>query len=303
MTGSLLKLLLAGMTVFYAFNSQAQELNATVSVAIDQVKAQATNPRIFETLETAAQDFLNNTKWTEDDFALEERIDCSVLINIDKINGATSFSASIQVSSSRPVYNSNYSTSVINHKDNDFQFNYVENSPIIFNQNQFRDNLSSVLAFYAYIILAMDYDTFSREGGTRYYRNAQQIAANAQNSGNSGWLSSESTRNRFWLVDNALQEAFEPLRSCYYEYHRNGLDQMYSKTEEGRAKILAALEGLMDIHRVQPLSFNVQIWFTAKFQELVNIFSEAPSSEQQKVVKLLSTLDPSNISKYQKITS
>ncbi|MGB0165800.1 MAG: DUF4835 family protein [Luteibaculum sp.] len=281
----------------------AQELNAVVQVSIDKVKANATNPRIFETLQKSAQEFLNSTRWTQDEYALEERIECSVLITIDKITSASSFEATIQISSNRPVYNSNYSSSLFNYRDADFDFEYVENAPIIFTENQHRDNLSSVLAFYAYYILAMDYDSFEREGGKPYYTIAQRIVANAQNSGKAGWNSSESTRNRFWMVDNSLQEAFEPLRQCIYEYHRMGLDKMYANEEEGRQAILDALKKLMDVHRVKPLSFNMQLFFTAKFQEIINIFSDAPMEQKNEVVNLVSTLDPSNITKYQKIKS
>ena len=300
MSGILTRISCLLLFVFVANKLVAQELNATVVVAFDKVKAQATNPRIFETLERSAQEFLNNTKWTNDNFELEERIACSFLITIDKIGG-NSYEASIQVSSNRPVFNSNYTSSLINHKDNEFTFDYVENSPIIYTQNQYRDNLSSVLAYYANIVLAMDYDSFSREGGKPYYVEAQRIVANAQNSGQKGWTSSGGTRNRFWLVDNALQEAFEPLRNCFYEYHRQGMDKMYVDPVEARKVILKSLESLRAIHSVEPLSFNVQLWFTAKYQEIVNIFKEATPEEKEKVLTLVSTLDPSNISNYQKI--
>ena len=279
---------------------KAQELNATVKVAFDKVKAQATNPRIFETLERSTQEFLNNTKWTQDNYELEERIDCSVLITIEKIDG-NNYEGSIQVSANRPVFNSGYTTSLLNHRDNEFTFSYVENAPIIFNQNQFRDNLSSVLAYYANIILAFDYDSFAREGGRPFLLEAQKIVANAQNSGQKGWSSSASIRNRFWLVDNALQEAFEPLRNCMYEYHRLGMDVMYTEPEKARKVIFESIQGLMAIHQVKPLSFNVQIFFTAKFNEIINIFSEADANMKEEIVKTLSTLDPSNIGNYQKI--
>ncbi|TXC76150.1 type IX secretion system protein PorD [Luteibaculum oceani] len=297
-TGFLLSIL--AFTLFLPHIAWGQELNATVQVTYERVKAQATNPRIFETLERTAQEFLNNTKWGGDDFQLEERIQCSFLFTIDKISGNT-YEGSIQVTSSRPVFNSNYSTTLLNHKDNDFTFSYTENAPIIFTPNQFKDNLSSVLAYYAYLVLAMDYDSFSREGGKAYFTLAQRVVANAQNAGFDGWRSSEGVRNRFWIVDNALQEAFKPIRDCVYEYHRQGLDQMYSNTEDARKTIIEALKKLERVHAVKPLSINMQIFFNAKSQEIINIFDASPAQEKESLLSLLGKLDPSNLSKYQKL--
>ena len=277
----------------------AQELNCQVVVVTNKI--QATNKRIFKTLETAIFEFMNSTRWTRDEFGLEERIDCSLQITIDKFTPPGNIEATIQVTASRPVYNASYKSSLLNFQDPQFAFNYVENAPIQFTPDQFRSNLASVLAFYAYYIIGLDYDSFGKLAGTPHFVEAQRVVTNAQNSGQPGWKSFEDTRNRFWMVDNILQKVFEPLREAMYVYHREGLDVMYSDIATGRKRILEALEKLEEVHQVKPLSFNVQLFFTAKWEELAGIFSEAPPDEKQAFVDLAKKLDPTHTSKYKEI--
>lgn len=282
--------------VLFGFYGQAQELNCQVSVRADKI--QATNKRIFETLETSVTEFLNNTKWGDTEFAIEEKISCSVLITIDDFALPGSIKATLQINASRPVYNSSFSTTIFNHQDRSFSFNYVENSPIVFTPNQFRSNIASVLAFYAYMILGYDADSFEKNGGDPYFAEAQAIVSNAQNAPQAGWKSFEDTRNRFWLIDNAIQKLFQPIRDCYYKYHRQGLDVMYSNTDVGRKNILEALDGLMAVHKARPLSFNMQIFFNTKQNEIISIFNEAPQAEKEKFVEIVSVLDPTRASNY-----
>ena len=278
----------------------AQELNCTVSVRADKI--QATNKRIFETLETAISDFLNNTKWSDVDFGDEEKINCSFLITVNEFALPGRMNATIQVTASRPVYNASISSTLLNHQDRSFSFNYQENSPIIFTPNQFQSNLSSVLAFYSYMILGYDADSFQQDGGSEYFGDAQRVVNNAQNASDGGWKSFEDTRNRFWLVDNTLQKLFQPLRDAYYQYHRLGMDVMHQNVDQGRAQILLALQNLEKVHKSKPLSFNMQIFFNTKQQELISIFKEAPQAEREKFAEIASKLDPTRASNYDEIT-
>ncbi|MBL7889991.1 MAG: DUF4835 family protein [Bacteroidia bacterium] len=279
--------------------SFAQELNCKVQVLSQQI--QGTDKRVFTTLQTAIFEFMNNKKWTNDQFKLDERIDCSILINVTERPSTDQFVATIQVQSRRPVYKSSYNSVLLNYNDNDFQFTYLENQPLEFNENQFTTNLTSVLGFYAYLIIGMDYDTFSMNGGTTYLQKAQNIVNQAQNTSETGWRAFESNKNRYWLINNMLDAPFINIRECMYNYHRKGLDEMVSNKEGGRANILEALESLRKVHQARPLSFAMQVFFNAKSDEIINIFSGAFSDEKSKVVTLLNDIDPTNSNKYQKI--
>lgn len=279
--------------------SVAQELNCKVQVLSQQV--QGTDKRVFTTLQTAIFEFMNNKKWTTDAFKLDERIDCSILINVTERPSTDVFIATIQVQSRRPVFKSSYNSVLLNYNDNDFQFTYLENQPLEFNENQFTSNLTSVLGFYAYMIIGMDYDTFSPSGGTNYLQKAQNVVNNAQSASEPGWRAFESNKNRYWLITNMLDAPFVNIRSCMYNYHRKGLDEMVTNKEGGRANILEALESLRKVHQARPLSFAMQVFFNAKSDEIINIFSGAFADEKSKVMTLLNDIDPTNSNKYQKI--
>ncbi|MES2627824.1 MAG: DUF4835 family protein [Bacteroidota bacterium] len=278
---------------------KAQEIRCKVTVNADKI--QYTNKRLFKTLETSISEFVNSRTWTKDNFAPDERIECAMLITVDEFGAPDQFTASIQINANRPVFNSGYASPLFNYKDQDFSFTYQENSPIEFTPDQFRSNLSSVLAYYIYVILGNDYDTFSLEGGTPYYSEAQRIVSNAQSSSFAGWNGNEKAKNRFVLIDNIQQQAFLPLRTCMYNYHRLGLDEMYEKPVEARKNILLALQELEKVHALKPLSFNVQLFFLAKVDELVNIFSKADQAEKDKLLSIVKKLDPININKYNNI--
>ena len=207
----------------------AQELNCKVSIIKEaSLEVNSTELEIFKELELVLTELMNNTQWTKDQFKTEERINCNIQLQINKIPTPGTYSGAVQIQATRPVFNSNYNTLLFNFRDEDLAFSYSRNTLITYTPNQYRDNLSSIMAFYAYFILGMDYDSFSSKGGTKFFNECQQIVSNAQNSGAPGWKSSEQgKRNRFWLADNVLQAAFEPLRECNFSYHRNGMDQMY----------------------------------------------------------------------------
>ena len=277
----------------------AQELNCQVQVVAPTI--QGTQTRIFESLETAVFNFMNNRKWTADKFEIEERIVCNVFINVTSIDNNTNFQGSIQVISKRIVHNSDYETNVINLVDDDIQFTFLENTLLEFSPDVHKSNLTSILAYYAYLIIGMDYDTFSLEGGTPYYSLAQQIVSNAQNAPESGWKAFENTKNRYWIVENILHNSFKPMRKCLYDYHRNGLDMMYQNVNLGRSKIAQSIDQLKRVHQLRPLSYNMQIFFLAKSDEIVNLFSEAPATEQNRVYNTLELIDPGNLNKYNKM--
>ena len=204
----------------------------------------------------------------------------------------------MQVQSSRPVFNSDYNTPVLLVNDGDIQFEWLDNSTILFNPGQHRDNLSSLLAYYAYIILGMDYDTFSLEGGTPHFLQAQAIVANAQNAGERGWKASQGKQNRYWLVENHLSQTFRPVRICLYNYHRKGLDVLFQDVEGGRLTIAESLIDMRSTNRIRPGSYNIQVFFLSKSDEIINIFSPAPDAERGRLLPILKQLDPGNIQSY-----
>lgn len=285
--------------LFLALMTQGQELNCQVQVVAPTVSN--VESRVLDGLRDAIRDFMNDRKWTNDQFEFDERIECNLLLTIDQITNNTSFSGKLQVQSNRIVFNSNYDSPILNLVDEDVTFDYLENTILEFQLDQHRNNLTSILAYYAYVIVGMDYDSFALEGGTPHFSNAQQVVVNAQNSGNSGWKAFENTKNRYWLIDNVLNQAFKPLRQAMYDYHRNGLDKMYENANIGRAKITQSISGLRKVHQSRPLSYNMRLFFLAKADELINIYSEAPSAEKNGIYNDLQILDPANLNKYSRL--
>ncbi len=280
----------------------AQELNCQVTLITD-IKTEVTSAEkeLFDQLKQTIYDMMNNTAWTKDKFKVEERINCQLQLQINTINNGT-FTGSLQVQYSRPVFNSSYNTTVFNFQDDDFQFSYSRNTVLIYAPNQFRDNLTSILAFYAYYIIGLDYDTFSLKGGTPYFTEAQQIVTNAQNSGAPGWKSNEQgKRNRYWLVDNQLQQLFEPLREGLYEYHRLGMDKLYENKDEARKAIYNALNKMSKISATRPNSINLLNFAQSKRDEIKNLYLDATAQEKTEVVAVLKKIDPANSSRYEEI--
>ena len=274
----------------------AQELQCEVSVIAPQVAN--VEASIFESLEEAIREFMNGRRWTNDDFLFEERIECTMQITVSEAVSPTSFKGNIQVQSSRPVYNTDYKTPMLLVIDGDFEFAWDGSSTIQFSPDQYRDNLSSVLAYYAYMIIGMDYDSMALEGGTPHYLKAQTIVANAQNSGRSGWKAGQSQQNRYWLVENMLSQTFRPVRNCLYSYHREGWDMIYEDLEKARLTMADALIEMRQTHRIRPSSYNLQLFFLAKSDEILQLFGPAPQPERTRLLPVLKQMDPGNISKY-----
>jgi hypothetical protein len=281
----------------------AQELNCQVSIITDaRLEVTSVEKEIFEQLKQTIYDMMNTTQWTKDKFKVEERINCNIQLQINSIPSPGTYEGSMQVQSTRPGFNSSYNTTLFNFQDDDIQFAYSRNSVLIYAPNQYRDNLTSILAFYAYFIIGMDYDSFSLKGGTPYFNEAQQIVSNAQSSGAKGWKSNEAgKRNRFYLVDNILHQLFEPLRLCIYNYHRKGIDVLYDDKIKARQAIYSALTELNKVVATRPNSINLLNFVQAKLVELKNLYADAEIKDKTEVVNLLKRLDPANASKYQDI--
>lgn len=284
--------------------SVAQELNCQVSIITDaKLEITSVEKEVLKDLENVIYEMMNNTQWTKDKFTLEERINCNIQFQINNIPTSGTFKGSVQVQSSRPALNSNYNTTVFNFKDDDVAFAYSRsNGALQYSKNQFRDNLSSLLAFYAYYIIGMDYDSFSNSGGTKYFNESQEIVLNAQSSGAPGWKSNERGKNnRYWLVDNALHELFSPLRACMFTYHRKGIDRLYDNKKEARTEIKNGLSKLVKVTATRPNSLNVLNFINAKSNEIINLYEDAEAREKNEIVNLLKRIDPTNSSKYQEI--
>lgn len=277
----------------------AQELNCNVTVDFQQITG--TETRKFKTLESAIYEFMNNRKWTKEAFNTNERIECDILIVISKQLDNRNFEASIQIQSRRPVYNSGYYSPLFVHKDNDFTFNYLEYDPLEYNINSHLSNLTSVLAFYAYIIIGLDYDSFELRGGSKYLDLAQKIVGNAQGSTDKGWKAFESDQNRYYLAQQINDDFYSPLRECIYEYHLKGLDLMWKDVQAGRTAISTALNKLQKIHQARPSMFITKVFFNSKNQEIINIFKEATPEVKRQVSTLCKTVDPGNAGDYDKI--
>jgi hypothetical protein len=278
----------------------AQELNCQININTSQVQGTA-NRQIFDQLQKVIYEFMNNTKWTNEVFTNQEKIECSFFITIKEMIGTDEYTGTIQVQSRRPVYKSAYYTQILNIEDDNFQFRFQQFSQLEFNINTFQNNLTSVLAYYAYVVIATDYDSFALEGGTPYWQRAQMIVNNAQNTPELGWKSSQNQRNRYWLVENTLQPVFKGVRECMYSYSRNGLDIMYESADNGRAAILKSLDLLKPVYAARPASYIMQVFFNAKRDEIINIFQGAPPEEKNKVIETLMTVDPAGTTKYAKI--
>ena len=287
------------LLISIVFTGYSQELRCNISISAQKI--QGANRNVFRTMQADLYEFMNNRKWTDHVYSMDERIECNIFIRLEEQISSDEFRGSIQVQLRRPIFNSSYESILLNIKDNDFRATYQEYQTLEFNETSNRDNLTNILAYYAYIIIGMDYDSFSPEGGTEYYQKAQQIVNNSQNSVAKGWKAFESERNRYWLVENLLNKSYAPFRSCIYRYHREGLDMMSDKVEQGRSEIAESLKSIQKVFRTRPDLYILRIFFDAKADEMVNIFSKSYPDEKNRVLTILNEVDPSNGSKYQKI--
>ncbi|WP_417196017.1 DUF4835 family protein [Bizionia sp.] len=284
--------------VILSFSTYSQELNCNIVV-----NAQFTgneNLQVFKTLEKQLKEFVNNTKWTNKEYAFQERVECGMFINITEYSGDV-FKATIQVQSSRPVYGSTYGTPIYNINDKDFTFQYVEFENLLYNENQFESNLVSVIAFHVYMILGLDADSFQFEGGDPYLKQAQTIVNYSQQENAKGWKLEDGLQTRFALIDNLLSPTFKEYRKVIYDYHRLGLDTMSEDQKKAKTIIASAIEEFEAMNRRRPNSFLLRTFFDAKGDEIEQIFSSGPNVEITKLLSTLNRVAPMYSSKWRNI--
>lgn len=271
-------------------------------MVLNTERAQTQERQIFDEMQAAISQFMNTTKWTNDAFKEEEKIKCNILITFRQRGTAIpNFAADVQIQSLRPVFNSDYETPVFNFLDTKWQFQYTPDQPLIFAENTFTTELTSLLAFYAYIIIGLDYDTFAPKGGDPFYQRALNIVNNSQQAATGpGWDSQTDTRNRYWLMDNLNSPQFEDFRLALYDYHRLALDSFDQDPEAARKKITECLEKMEKVRQVAPTSATLNAFFDAKLNELINIYERGDLDTRNKAVGILSRIDPSNAANYRR---
>lgn len=271
---------------------QAQELNCQVEINTDQI--QATNRSVFETLTEAIREYMNTTHFTNDQYAVNERIDCRLFFTIADYSDNT-LKGDLQIQSSRPVYNSTYTTTLLNFKDTKIEFTYQEGEPLNFTVNTMESQLTAILNFYAYLIIALDRDSFSPKGGEDAFDRLKMIVQMAQSSGEGGWKAFEDKKNRSAVLDAFTSPSTSVTRSLLYDYHRTGLDEMFLSPDKGRQKITDSLAYLQKVYDSDPMSVALSLFKDAKLDELVNIYTKASQTERTKVVELLTPLYPTEM--------
>lgn len=280
-------------TLLFALAVHGQELNCTVEFNTDQVSG--TNKSIFETLREAVNDYMNTTTFTPAQFSANEKIECRLFFTIKEVSDDGIIKGDLQIQSSRPVYNSSYTTTLINFKDPKIDFSYQEGEPLNFTVNSMENQLTAILNFYAYLILAFDFDSFAPNGGEPYWERLKQIVQMAQSSGEVGWKAFEDTKNRSAVLTAFTEgRSGEALRKMLYDYHRLGLDQMALSVDKGRASVTESLDAINTVYSIQPMSVALSMFKDAKLDELVNVYSKAPADERTKVYNLLQPIYPTD---------
>jgi hypothetical protein len=291
--------LIISLLLILAIRGISQELYCNVDVTSTQV--QGTDRKVYETMRTSIYDFMNNRSWTNYEFKQYEKIECSILINVRERPATDEFRCEMTIAVRRPVFNSTYTTILFNFIDKDVEFNYIENQPLDFSTGMFTSNLTSILAYYAYIIIGLDFDSFQMDGGDPYFQAAEDIVNQAQNTDYKGWKSLQGNKNRYWLIENITNPAYSGVRQFYYDYHLKGLDVMFENQENGRKAIMGSLKYLQAVKKSKPGLIILQIISDSKRDEWVNIFSDATIPEKNEAVTILKEIDPSSTMTYQKI--
>ena len=298
-----LRYIVLGLCSMWFVSAGAQELNCTVTINSDQIEG--SNKQVYETLKQGIEEYMNQNRWTNMTFAETEKIECSMLIVVKQVLG-NSYSCEMTLQSRRPVYGTTYTTPLLNFKDNAFNFTYQEFDRIEWQQNQFTTNLTAMLAYYCYLIIGHDLDSYQRLGGTPCFRMCEEIvnacqSASMEGSEQKGWLAFDSNRNRYAMINNLQDEAFKKYRNFYYEYHRLGLDEMSGNVTNGRARIAAGLPVLKEAYRARPATYVINTFLDAKADELVDIFRKGTDKEKKEVYDLLIDIDPTRQNTYDRI--
>ncbi|MCB0700920.1 MAG: DUF4835 family protein [Chitinophagales bacterium] len=291
-----------------ALTANAQELNCTVKVMADAIQGRGADKEVFNTMQNAITEFMNTRKWTTDQYSANEKIDCNILLNITSTLGSVQngFSATLTIQASRPVYNTSYTSQIVKHVDKEVQFSYNQFSPLEFNDNRvtgnnaFISNLPAVLAYYAYLVIGFDYESFAPKGGTEYFKKAQNIVNNAPEQGKtiSGWKAVEGNFNRYWLTDQILNPRFQALRSVWYSMHREALDNMYTEPEKSREVILKSINTLSQLQKENPGAAILQFFFNAKSDEFASVIAQLPEQNRGLYITMLQQIDVPNSQKY-----
>ncbi len=293
-----MKFILALICAASAFSMSAQELNCTVEINSDQVEG--TYKQVFTTLQQAMNDYMNTNIFTNNQFSANEKIECRLFFTVKEYTDGK-ITGDLQIQSSRPVYNSTYTTTLINFKDTKIDFTYLENEPLVFTLDHMESQLTAILNFYAYLILAIDYDSFSPRGGEPYFDRLKTIVQQAQSAGESGWKAFEDTKNRSAVLSAYTDQATQSLRDMLYDYHRRGLDEMSVSPDKGRAKITESLDAIKKVYSAAPMSVGLSMFKDAKLDELVNVYSKAPADERTKVYNMLQEIYPTEQERLKKI--
>ncbi|MEQ9423455.1 MAG: DUF4835 family protein [Cyclobacteriaceae bacterium] len=275
----------------------AQELNCSVFVNADRVET--TERDVFKEMEVAFSQFLNNRKWTNDFYTVDEKINCNLVINIQEMPSVGVFNATVQIVSARPIYGTDYESIMFNFADRDWNFEYNESQPLQFDDNVFTNNITSLLGYYAYIIIGLDYDSFGKLGGDQYFQKAWNVVNVAQQSNRQGWDQFNSNRNRYWLAENLINSQMRPIREGLYDYHRLGMDKFNEEPDEARKKISDVLASIQNVNRSRPNSILTISFMDAKADEITQIFSEGNPAIRRETYNTVTKLDPSNTDKYQ----
>ena len=285
--------------MFFANMVAAQELKCDIVVNSSQVSG--TDKSVFENMQTALYEFINNTKWTNINFKTNEKIECSIAITIKERTDSDSFKGEINMALRRPCYKASYTTPMLNYMDQKFTFNYMVGQPLDFSMNTHISDLTSTVAFYIYMFLGLDFDSFSLNGGKPFFEAAEQIVSNAQSSSQPGWKAFDGNKNRYWMAENMTNNSYAPLHQFLYEYHRLGLDVMSENPDQGRTAILKSLQYLQSVYESYPTCFLLQLLVEAKRDEIINIFSEGTQQEKTQASNIMKQIDPSKSSQYDAI--
>ena len=298
------KFVLFGCALMLLLHAEAQELQAKVSVVAARVSS-AVDKKIFTTLQSQMNNFMNNRKWTNDVFGQTEKIDCSFILNIESASEPNTYRGTLTVQAARPVYNSSYASAIVNYIDPDIQFKYVEFQPVEFNESRVQGtdaaaaNLTAVFAYYAYMILGLDYDSFSPKGGDAFFRRAQNIINNApEGKSIAGWRVFDGTRNRYWLNENLTNTRYNLIHDVIYSYYRSGLDNLYDKEAEARANILQSLTQLQAFNKENANTMIAEFFVQGKVTELIGIFKKGTAEQKARAADILSAIDVVNANRY-----
>ena len=277
----------------------AQEINGSVQVSARQIEG--TDRDAFKELQQALYEFVNNTVWTNYNYKLEERLECTILLTLSERISSDQYKGKLNLVLRRPVYKTNYNTTMLNYIDKDVQFSYALGEPLLYSEGSFESNLTSMIAYYIYVFLGLDADSYTNLGGTPFYEKAQNIVQNAQNTSEPGWKAFENMKNRYWLTENLLNSQYRPIRESIYQYHRLGLDEMYDDVAGGRGNIAESLKLLQKSNRAKPGSFLMRLYLDSKRDEIIKIFGEGDPKTKTEVDNIMKEIDPVNGDKYQKI--